>query len=252
MGPVSVERDRGGRRGAGGESAGWGALGPGCDHGAYQGQVAVFRAVVPTTAAAVARVDFPIQNAIDAAALKQWKRAGRAPSSLCGDDEFIRRASIDINGTLPTAHEVKAFIANADPAKRAKLVDTLLERRSMRRISPSSGQTSCGTSERAARTCNRRRTTSTTGSGRAWRGTCHTINSCAGFWRPAVAPRPRRRFSGIASCARRVHLSTTRRRCSWGCVCSAPSATIIPSRNGASTTITASRRSSPGWAARRI
>ncbi len=94
----------------------------------YQGQVAVFRATVPTTTAAAARVDFPVQNAIDAAALKQWKALGVAPSSLCGDDEFIRRASIDINGTLPTAQEVKAFMANADPAKRAKLVDTLLER----------------------------------------------------------------------------------------------------------------------------
>ena len=53
--------------------------------------------------------------------------------------------------------------------------------RSMRRISPSSGRTSCGTSARAGRTCNRRRLTSTIGSGRAWRRTFHTINSCGGI-----------------------------------------------------------------------
>jgi Protein of unknown function (DUF1549)/Protein of unknown function (DUF1553) len=94
----------------------------------YQGQVAVFRATVPMNGAAAANVDFPVQNAIDSAVLKQWKALGVAPSPLCGDDEFIRRVSLDINGTLPTAEEVKSFIALAEPAKRAKLVDKLLDR----------------------------------------------------------------------------------------------------------------------------
>ncbi len=94
----------------------------------YQGQVAVFRATVPMTGAAVARFDFPIQNAIDTAALKQWKALGLSPSPLCGDEEFIRRASLDITGTLPLAQEVKSFVTLTDPAKRAKLVDRLLDR----------------------------------------------------------------------------------------------------------------------------
>ncbi len=94
----------------------------------YQGQVAVFRATVPMSGPAVAGVDFPVQNALDAAVLKQWKTLGVAPSPVCGDDEFIRRTSIDINGTLPTAQEVKAFIADSDRAKRSKLVDKLLDR----------------------------------------------------------------------------------------------------------------------------
>ncbi len=94
----------------------------------YQGQVAVFRATVPMNTTAAVKYEFPAQNAIDAAVLKQWKALGVAPSPLCRDDEFIRRASLDITGTLPTAQEVKSFLADADPAKRAKLVDQLLDR----------------------------------------------------------------------------------------------------------------------------
>ena len=94
----------------------------------YQGQVAVFRAIVPLKAAAAPNADFPVHNTIDAAALKQWNALGLAPSPLCRDEEFIRRASLDITGTLPAAQEVRAFVAQADPGKRAKLVDELLDR----------------------------------------------------------------------------------------------------------------------------
>jgi hypothetical protein len=42
------------------------------------------------------------------------------------DAEFIRRASLDITGVIPTASKVKAFLQSSDPEKRAKLVDELL------------------------------------------------------------------------------------------------------------------------------
>jgi hypothetical protein len=94
----------------------------------YQGQVAVFQATIPTAIVTANKLDFPAVNVIDVAALKQWKALGIIPSTLCSDAEFIRRASLDINGTLPTPMEVKAFVADSAPDKRAKLVNRLLSR----------------------------------------------------------------------------------------------------------------------------
>src|SRR5207247_3045971 len=48
------------------------------------------------------------------------------PSDSCTDAEFIRRASLDATGTLPTPEAVRAFIANPAADKREKLVDQLL------------------------------------------------------------------------------------------------------------------------------
>lgn len=45
---------------------------------------------------------------------------------LASDEEFLRRASLDLIGLPPTADEVRAFLADADPAKRAKAIDRLL------------------------------------------------------------------------------------------------------------------------------
>ncbi len=47
---------------------------------------------------------------------------------------FLRRVTIDITGLLPTIEEYQAFMADADPAKRAKLVDRLLERKEFSEI----------------------------------------------------------------------------------------------------------------------
>ena len=51
------------------------------------------------------------------------------PSGICTDEQFLRRVTIDITGRLPTEEEYLAFMGSTDPAKRAKLVDDLLERK---------------------------------------------------------------------------------------------------------------------------
>jgi len=56
------------------------------------------------------------------------------PSTLCTDEVFLRRVTIDITGLLPTVEEYQTFMADADPAKRAKLVDRLLERKEFSEI----------------------------------------------------------------------------------------------------------------------
>ena len=93
----------------------------------YQGHVAVFRATVPL-GVPIPEYDFPANNFIDRYTLKKWRELGIVPSALCSDEEFIRRVTIDICGTLPTPEEVRRFVADRDPKKREKLVDRLLER----------------------------------------------------------------------------------------------------------------------------
>jgi hypothetical protein len=46
--------------------------------------------------------------------------------ALVTDDVFYRRASLDIVGLLPLPEEIEAFVTNADPQKREKLVEALL------------------------------------------------------------------------------------------------------------------------------
>lgn len=56
------------------------------------------------------------------------QQLGIIPSAVCDDAEFLRRASLDVTGTLPSATEVIAFMNDSDPEKRRKKIDELLER----------------------------------------------------------------------------------------------------------------------------
>jgi len=46
---------------------------------------------------------------------------------LTNDYEFCRRVSIDLTGRIPTPERLKTFVASADPNKRDKLIDELIE-----------------------------------------------------------------------------------------------------------------------------
>jgi hypothetical protein len=92
----------------------------------YQGQVTTFRATVPL-GLSVPEYSFSHQTAVDAATHKKWQELGLVPSGLCSDEQFIRRVSLGITGTLPTPAQVKAFVGDKDPNKRSRLVDSLLE-----------------------------------------------------------------------------------------------------------------------------
>ncbi len=92
----------------------------------YQGHVAVFRATVPL-GGKVPDYKFEPQTVVDKFTAKKWQELGLLPSELCNDEQFIRRVSLDITGTLPTPAQVKAFTADTDAKKRDKLVDRLLD-----------------------------------------------------------------------------------------------------------------------------
>jgi hypothetical protein len=93
----------------------------------YQGQVTVFRATVPS-AVKTPEYQFPTQTLVDVHTQRKWQQLGLVPSGLCTDEQFIRRVSLDVTGTLPTPSQVTAFGADKDPKKREKLIDALLER----------------------------------------------------------------------------------------------------------------------------
>ena len=68
-------------------------------------------------------------NYIDALVNAKLRKLRIAPSELCDDATFLRRASLDITGTLPTPGEVKKFLADPSPTKRTAMVDDLLTRK---------------------------------------------------------------------------------------------------------------------------
>jgi hypothetical protein len=70
----------------------------------------------------------PRHNFIDDLVLEKLKSLNIPPSGACSDNEFIRRAYLDAAGILPTPAEVKKFLADPAPDRRAKLIDALLER----------------------------------------------------------------------------------------------------------------------------
>ena len=69
----------------------------------------------------------PRSNFIDDLVWKKLQRLGLTPSDPASDGTFLRRVTPDIIGRVPTADEVRAFIADDSADKRAKLIDRLLE-----------------------------------------------------------------------------------------------------------------------------
>jgi hypothetical protein len=92
----------------------------------YQATVAVFRGTVPL-GVKVPEYKFDAKTVVDNHTQKKWKELGIVPSEVCSDEQFIRRVTLDITGSLPTPAQIKAFLANPDPQRRDKLVDQLLE-----------------------------------------------------------------------------------------------------------------------------
>jgi len=91
----------------------------------YQAKVAVFRATVPLGAPVGALP--PPKNLIDELVFKKLKAVGMPPSIICDDTTFLRRATVDIAGRLPSAEEAEKFIADKNVDKRDKWIDRLLD-----------------------------------------------------------------------------------------------------------------------------
>ncbi|MBI4877339.1 MAG: DUF1553 domain-containing protein [Acidobacteria bacterium] len=68
------------------------------------------------------------QGKIDELVFARWKQKGIRPARLCSEAVFVRRAFLDVIGTLPTAQEASQFLLDRAPDKRSVLIDRLLER----------------------------------------------------------------------------------------------------------------------------
>ncbi len=67
-------------------------------------------------------------NFIDDLVIEKLKQLQIPPAGSCSDTEFVRRAYLDTIGTLPRPSEVFAFVLDNASDKRARLIDTLLQR----------------------------------------------------------------------------------------------------------------------------
>ena len=71
----------------------------------------------------------PEFNFVDNLVYNKLRKLRILPSGVCTDEEFLRRANLDIVGVLPTMEEYVRFMEDKDEKKRVKLVDELLNRK---------------------------------------------------------------------------------------------------------------------------
>lgn len=91
----------------------------------YLGHVDVFRATIPLGI----KTDKlpPAKNFVDELVFQKLKALGLPSSQISDDSTFLRRASVDIAGRLPTLAESEQFLTDQATDKREKLVSRLLE-----------------------------------------------------------------------------------------------------------------------------
>jgi hypothetical protein len=68
------------------------------------------------------------RNEVDQWVDRKLRNLRITPSEICNDETFLRRASVDILGVLPSSGEVQEFLADPDPKKREKKIDAYLLR----------------------------------------------------------------------------------------------------------------------------
>lgn len=96
----------------------------------FSSRVATARVVAPfpNDLPAAVFAAAPRANLVDELVLAQLEQLRLEPSPPCDDATFVRRAYLDTIGRLPTAEEVRGYLADGSPGKRERLADLLLAR----------------------------------------------------------------------------------------------------------------------------
>ena len=80
----------------------------------------------PAPAVPAVAADASIFNDVDRFIAAKLAKNNTKPAPLCDDASFLRRATLDLTGVIPTEREAAAFLADAAPDKRARAIDRLL------------------------------------------------------------------------------------------------------------------------------
>src|SRR5262245_17006941 len=100
------------------------------DVGRFSRMIALSVGVLFALTISVRAADPPVAKDVAAQVDALFKRSAETkdvPSKPVGDEQFIRRVSLDLTGKLPSAEEVKAFNEDTAADKQAKLIDRLLK-----------------------------------------------------------------------------------------------------------------------------
>jgi hypothetical protein len=92
----------------------------------YQGNLATLPVTVLNPKTGFVWKALPQHNYIDRAIDAKLERLKIQPSPVVDDAAFLRRVSLDLTGQLPAPEQVRAFVADASPAKRAAKIDQLI------------------------------------------------------------------------------------------------------------------------------
>jgi hypothetical protein len=86
-------------------------------------------AVAPSRRRVVAppRSTFPATvNFIDTEVFSKMRQDGIVPTTIAGDEEFLRRVTLDLTGQIPDTATVQAFLADTAADRRVRKIDQLL------------------------------------------------------------------------------------------------------------------------------
>ena len=91
----------------------------------FQEHVSAFMATVPL-GQPTPNLPSPT-NFVDEHVFARLETLGLPPSGECDDSTFLRRATLDLTGRIPTLAETQEFLASTDPEKRSKKIAQLVD-----------------------------------------------------------------------------------------------------------------------------
>jgi hypothetical protein len=93
----------------------------------YGGEIGFANVLVPGSLSGGLKFpDEKLADRVDVLLGDKLRKLNIVPSPVCDDLEFLRRVYLDTIGVLPEPSEIRQFLADKTPDKRAKLIDRLL------------------------------------------------------------------------------------------------------------------------------